>query len=335
MALPPFLQFGDFSMKLNRRDFLATTAACGVGLMAGGRLEASEFSTKLLKAKIAPPSEETLKVWKAASFDGMETTSPAAYLKSEAEAAKDRLMAEKLGMKIHSVLFGWASFNSPNTSVVNGSIEKMEKSLHAAKGYGATTVLLVPCRVSGMAMPEPWEFDIEFDPKTGHVKRVVKGDNSKFADYIEAQNYATDSTKKAVEKLIPVAEKTGVIITLENVWNNLWVKPKLAANFIRSFDSQWVQAYYDIGNHVKYAPSEEWIYELGSLIKKMHVKDFKLKANGQGGKFVDIRDGSVNWPAVRGAIDDIGYNGYMTIEGSGGLSVEEQSRRLDLIIAGK
>ncbi len=322
-------------MTLNRRDFLAASAIAGVGLMAGGRLQAAEYKTKLQKAKIAPPSEATLAAWKEAGFDGMETTSPAAYSKSEADATKDRLIAEKLGMQIHSVLFGWAEFNSPDQGTVNQSIEKVRGALYAAKGYGAETVLVVPCRVGGMPMPQPWEFDIEFCPKTSHVKRVAKGDNAKYEKYIEAQNYATDSTRKAVQQLIPEAEKAGVIIALENVWNNLWVKPDLAANFIRSFDSPSVQAYYDIGNHVKYAPSEEWIYKLGNLIKKIHVKDFKLNPNGQGGKFVDIRDGSVNWPVVRKALDDIGYNGFMTIEGSGGISLEEQSKRLDLIIAGK
>jgi len=65
------------------------------------------------------------------------------------------------------------------------------------------------------------------------------------------------------------------------------------------------------------------------------VKDFKLSENDPGdGKFVNIRDGSVRWPAVRAALDKIGYNGWLTIEG-GDLSTAENSRRLDLIIAGK
>ena len=44
---------------------------------------------------------------------------------------------------------------------------------------------------------------------------------------------------------------------------------------------------------------------------------------------------SIDWPAVRKELDAIGYNGWMTIEGSGGLSLEERSNRLDLIAAGK
>ena len=101
-----------------------------------------------------------------------------------------------------------------------------------------------------------------------------------------------------------------------------------------SFDSPWVKAYFDIGNHVKFAPPQDWIRTLGKLVVKCHVKDFKLSADGNGGDFCDIREGSVDWPAVRKALDEIGYNGWMTIEGSK-LPLDEESKRLDLIIAGK
>jgi hexulose-6-phosphate isomerase len=124
-------------------------------------------------------------------------------------------------------------------------------------------------------------------------------------------------------------------VAVENVWNNLWVDPRLAASFVRSVGSPWVQCYFDIGNHVKYSPPETWLRALGKMIVKIHVKDFKLNPDGHGGKFVDIRDGSVDWPSVRREIDRIGYGGWMTIEGSGGLSLEEKSKRLDLIIGGK
>lgn len=317
---------------LSRRQFIATSAAAGVGMLAAARLDAAPFKTKLKKALIGKPTEQTLSSWKEAGFEGMETN---VWKATPEEAAVGRKIAEKLGMKIHAVMRGWANFNHPEPDRVVEEIASVETALKAAAGYGADAVLLVPCRVGKMPMPEPWEFDIEFDEKTGHVSRVAAGDNAKYEQYIEAQNYATDSSRKAIEKLIPVAEKAGVIIALENVWNNLWVKPKFFANFIKSFDNPWVQCYYDIGNHVKYAMPEEWIRALGKLIVKIHVKDFQLNPDGHGGKFVNIREGSVNWPATRKELDAIGYNGWMTIEGSGRLSLEERNERLDLIIAGK
>ena len=61
-------------------------------------------------------------------------------------------------------------------------------------------------------MPEPWEFKIEFDEKTGHVTRVAEKDNDKYAEYIKAQNKATDTSRIAVEKLIPLAEELKIVI---------------------------------------------------------------------------------------------------------------------------
>jgi len=320
---------------LTRRDFLAVTAAsaaAGTGLLAAAPSPGAEFKTRLYGAMIGKPTESQLKELKAAGFEGIESNDRKA---SPAEAAAARKVAEKLGMQIHSLLFGWANFNSPDTSQVNADVEAVEASLKAAQAYGASAVLLVPCRTGVKPIPQPWDFDIRFDDKTGHVTRVVAGDNSEFKEYIEAQNQATEASRKAVQRLIPVAEKTGVIIALENVWNNLWVKPALFAHFVASFKSPWVQAYFDIGNHVRYAPPEEWLRALGKLIVKLHVKDFTLdRSLPQGGKFVHPRDGSINWPAVRNEIEKIGYSGFMTIE-DGGLSLEEFRKRLDLIIAGK
>ena len=314
---------------LNRRDFLAASAAVGASAMVAGRLEAAEFKTKLHKSLIGTPTEKTLAAWKEAGFEGMEST---AWNVTPEKAAEGRKIAERLGMRIHSVLYGWANFNREDR--FKPDLANVEKALHACAGYGGKNLLLVTCRIGGKP-PEPWEFDIEFDEKTGHIEQVVDGDNAPYADYIKAHDHAVDCSRKAVELLIPTAEKAGVVIALENVWNNLWVKPAIFQNFIASFDSPWVQCYLDIGNHVKYAPPEEWIRTHGKQIVECHVKDFKLNDDGHGGRFCNIREGSVDWPLVREELDELGYNGWMTIEGSGGLSLEERSRRLDLINAGE
>jgi hexulose-6-phosphate isomerase len=291
---------------------------------------------------IGKPTPELLQKLKDAGFDGME--SPHSLTPDEAHAA--RQTAEKLGLRIHSVLRGWMKFNDP--AKVDADVEDVARALKIAQILGGATVLVVPCRIDaytasqvklgkspkGVLIPEAWEFDIEFDEKSGHVQRVAQGDNSPYQPYIEAQNQATDMSREAVRRLIPAAEKTGVIVALENVWNNLWVKPALAKNFIASFDNPWIQSYFDIGNHVKFAPPQEWIHTLGKLIVKCHVKDFLLNADGHGGKFVHPRDGSIHWPAVRQALDDVGYNGWLSIE-DGGLPLDEFDRRLDLIVAGK
>ena len=318
------------SSNLNRRSFLAASAAVAAGLTVAGRTNGAEAKTAYRKALIGDPTEGTLAAWKAAGFHGMECGGWGAPPDA---AGKGRELAEKAGMRLHSVLRGWVNFNQPDR--VAADSESVKTALAATQAYGGDALLLVPCKVGGVAMPEPWEFDIEFDESTGHVTRVAKGDNGPYEAYIKAQNEATDASRRAIEPLISTAEKTGVIIALENVWNNLWVQPALFANFIASFQSPWVQCYFDIGNHVKYAPAEEWIRALGKLVVRCHVKDFKLNNDGHGGNFCDICDGSVNWPAVMQELDKLGKEEmWMTIEGSGGLSLDERSRRLDDIIAG-
>ena len=329
------------SLPFTRRDFIATSTLAAAGMVVGSRLVSSAsadeptFKTTPHKALIGYPNEKTLKSWKEAGIEGMEAAGKKSWQRTPVDAAKDHLMAERLGMRIHSVMYGWAHFNSPDAGTVARDIDDVSTALRVAQGYGADTVLLVPCKVTDVAVPKPWQFDIKFDEKTGTLKQVVAGDNSKYEAYIEAHNRSADASRKAIEKLIPVAQETGVVIAIENVWNNLWVKPDIFANFIRSFNCHWVQAYYDIANHAVYAPPVQWIRTLGRLIVKVHAKDFRVNANGQGGKWVNIRDNGVDWPAIRKELEKIDYNGWMTLEGSGRLPLAEKVKRLDLILEGK
>jgi L-ribulose-5-phosphate 3-epimerase len=318
----------------NRRQFLtAAGVAAGASLLptlSTLAVDPPVLKGKLRKAMIVGKLKATeLQPLKDAGFDGVETTNVC----PDAEATEDRKLIDSIGLRVHSVLRGWMSFNSDNPEKVEETIELTRAALRSAKIYGADAILLVPCRVGGVAVPKPGDFDIEFDEKTGHVSRVVKGDNEPYAHYIREQNRATDTSKAAVEKLIPLAEELKVKIGLENVWNDLWCSPKLYKNFVASFASPWVQAYFDIGNHVKYSPPELWIQTLGKLICKLHVKDFKLTPEGHDGKFVHPRDGSINWPAVRKVLSDIEYDGWATIEDSR-LPLPEFAKRFDLIAAG-
>lgn len=324
---------------LPRRDFVALSAGLSAGLMSAGRAEAADkkpdsgFATQLKKALIvgAAPGYDLLKKLHDAGFDGVEVRST-----SMAKAEKSREAASLAGMKIHSVLRGWAQFNSPNRDAVDKSISVTLEALKAAHAYGADAVLLVPCRIGGMRTPRPWEFLIDFNDKDGHITRLTTGDQSPFTDYIKAHDHATDASREAIKRLIPMAEKLKVVIALENVWNNLWVQPDLFRNFVASFQSPWVKAYFDVANHVKYSRPEKWILTLSDLLVKLHIKEFKLNPDDPRGEgsWQNIREGSVRWPVVRQAIERVGYNGFCTIEG-GNLPPAEHCKRLDLIIAGK
>lgn len=322
--------------KLSRRRFLRdsghvatsfalalTTGSCGVR-----NEQPSQYMGR--KALIVDkPAEHVLSEVRKAGFGGVE-----AGIVTPTEAEQARKVAERVGVRIHSVMRGWAKFNSTDPAELESSLAVTVDALKAAQAYGADSILLVPGRIAGPAMPEPWQFRVEFDQESGYLTSVAEGDNTPFQQYIAEHNRAWDSFRAAVARLIPEAQKRGVVIAVENVWNNLFVDAAHFARFIDSFESPCVKAYFDIGNHVKYSEPQHWISVLGKRIFKCHVKDFKLNNDGRGGRFVNIREGSVNWPIVMQALNDVGYNGWMTIEGSDKLSMQERSSRLELILEG-
>ena len=278
------------------------------------------------------PTDEYCERLRKAGFDGMEVT---LWDTSVTEARQARQMAEKHGLRIHSVMRGWTNFNNPDAEKVAADIKSVETAIRAAAAYGASAVLLVPCRIGGMTMPDAWDFDVDFDPKTLVVKTATAGDNSTYADYIKAQNQATETSRRAVEAIIPVAEKEGVVIALENVWNHLWCTPEFFAAFVKSFNDPWVRTYFDLGNHTKYSRCEEWLKALAGTIAKLHIKDYavsavKGKRGGGPGDWAPVGDGTIDWKNVRKTLEEIRYSGWITVEPTkGNLTETEHSTLLD------
>ena len=109
---------------------------------------------------------------KAAGFEGVE-----GRVIPVPQAAKMREVADKLGMRIHSVLYGWAEFNSPDKARSQRTFD--ESAGRAADGAGLRRRHR-PARALShrrrrprpgaiakgpvLRMPRPWEFQIEFDP---------------------------------------------------------------------------------------------------------------------------------------------------------------------------
>ena len=331
------------SQSISRRRFLGASAAATAGMFAASQAAfttaaiqistSDSFQTKIWKAAICgEPTSAVFEPLVKAGFDGIETTF---WNTTPQKATEARLVAEKHGMRIHSVMRGWAEFNNADDAARQKTIDDTATSIRAAAAYGADTILLVPCRIGGMAMPLPWDFDIDFDPETLVVNKVVAGDNSPYKDYIEAQNRSTKMSIAAINSLIPLAAELGVVIAIENVWNNLWVTPEFLAAFVRSFDNIWVRTYLDLGNHFRYRKTEDWVNACGSSIIKLHCKDFSLdKSNGNGGQFKKLHEGDINWPEVRKALDAVNFNGWMSDE-TGAPADAELARRMDAIIAGK
>ncbi|MBV8878495.1 MAG: sugar phosphate isomerase/epimerase [Planctomycetaceae bacterium] len=324
---------------MNRRQFLATGGAALLGL--AGRtaralpFQAAPFKVKIKKAIIGNPDEASFKRAKDHGFDGVQLHS---WNHKPDDARRARELAEKIGVQIPSLIRAWVPLDSPKADEVDKIVGTIETALLAAEGFGCTNILLVPALSPKVAIPPAHEFDIDMDD-AGIVSRVVKGDNTKYQPYIDAQNRATKSSWEVMKRLTPIAEKTKVVIALENVWNNLWVRPALFKKFIDGHQHPMVRAFFDCANNVKYGiPPETWIRTLGKSVMELHIKEYRLNPDGQSGVWTNLRENGINWPEVRKALDEVGFDGYATIEESGAkpnVPIEEQAKRLDLILDGK
>jgi len=289
--------------KIERRDFLKMTAAAAVApsmLTATIPSAKAQEKKKLYKALIInmlPGNLSDAGKFRLARKCGFEgvEAKPMKDLKAAAEQAK---IAREEGTPIHSLLYGWwPPFTNRDPKVVGKSIEEMENALRCAKVMGAKTVLLVPTRVTE---------DFSYQDA-----------------YKWSQEY--------VGRLIPTAEQTRVIVAVENVWNMFLLSPLEFVRYLDELNSRWIRSYFDVGNVIIYGHAHHWIRTLGKRIVKIHLKDFKRS----GYQWKNLLDGDVNWPQVRKALDEVGYNGYMTAELSGGdeAHLTDIAGRMDRIIA--
>jgi len=302
--------------KMDRRTFLEMTAAASAasamaGLksqtvaaaaqgLAGGGLKKAVYVSML-------PKElgylDKFKLAVEVGFQGVEIGTIA----DAAVAAEIKEAASKAGLKIHGVMNAdhWRyPLSSADPEVVNKSVAGMETSLRNAKLWGADVVLLVP--------------------------GVVNADTG----YKDAW---TRSQKVIKDRILPLAAELKVIIGMEEVWNKFLLSPLEMARYVDEFNSPWVKAYLDVGNMLFYGFPQDWIRTLGPRICRVHVKDFKLDRGKGQFSWTNLGEGDVDWPAVRAALADVKYEGWVTTEISGGDAayLKDVVARLDRIFAGQ
>ena len=232
------------------------------------------------------PAQEALDRVKRAGFDAFEICGgpggPVKLDATEAEMAAIRRHADSIGIGLTSVAsgVGWDySLSSPDPAMREKGKEAIARLLQIAKWLGVDTLLTVP----GAVTP-----DISYDA-------------------------AIENALDAIQGLVPVAERLGVCIAIENVWNKFLLSPVEMRDFIDQFQSPQVGAYFDTGIIVAYGYPEQWIRILGDRIRMVHAKDFRASTGNMDG-FVMLLEGNVNWPAVMAAFREIGYDKALVAE---------------------
>ena len=287
---------------MQRRTFLTASAAAFAASNFAGRLSAADRLPikKAVWWGMLPKDlsiADRFKLGKDTGFEQVEL--PTTEDPKDAEEMKRASEAERL--PIHSVMnqAHWRyPLSADDPQVVKTSMDGMETSLRNAKLWGAETVLLVPAVVDGKV------------------------------SYKEAYT----RSQEQIRKLIPLAGELKVIIAVENVWNKFLLSPLEFARYVDEFKSPWVKAYCDVGNMVLFGYPQDWIRTLGPRIVKLHFKDFAFK--DRNARFVNLRDGEIDWKAIYDALKDVGYKGTATVELSGGdkAYLSDVAQRVDMIL---
>src|SRR5690606_6192715 len=115
---------------------------------------------------------------------------------------------------------------------------------------------------------------------------------------------AWERTSKLIATAVPQATSAGVRICVENVWNKFLLSPREMNAFIDQFESEFVRAYFDVGNVIVNGYAEDWVRTLGHRIARVHFKDYRRNVGSVGG-FCDLLSGDVNWDEVVAALREI------------------------------
>ena len=277
---------------MNRRNFLATSSSL---VVSNHFLSAKELSFKgQIKKAVkfgTKPNEAQMQKLKDLGFDGIEGSAPGLQVEPMKQAC------QKIDLPMHGVVYNkhWkVRLSDPDPKVREESRKGLAQAMKDAKGVGGTSVLLVPGRVKGEK---------------------------------ETHKQVWNRSIEQIRKLIPLAQELQIHILIETVWNGFCYKPEQFRDYIDEIDSPWVQAYYDIGNMQKFAPSHEWIRILGKRILKLDVKDWGSK-NG----FCPLGQGDVNWKEVRNQLEKTEFSGWATREGNDG-GVENTAQLMNELLA--
>lgn len=244
---------------------------------------------------------------KKAGFEGIELAlakdGPLSLSSSDGEILEIKDMARQIGMTICSLATGlyWEYSLTANSAQIREQAKNVVKrQIDAAKLLEVDCILVCPGTVG-----------VDFRPQDV----VPDAENVSFFAGSEVIDYdvAYERSQSALRELAPYAEKKGVIIGIENIWNKFLLSPLEMRDFLDGIGSDFVGAFLDVGNMLLFGYPQHWIKILGKRIKKVHFKDYRRDAKGLAG-FVDLLAGDVDWDLVIDAFEAVGYDGWASAE---------------------
>ncbi|RLE67493.1 MAG: sugar phosphate isomerase/epimerase [Thermoprotei archaeon] len=229
-----------------------------------------------------PALDEAVRIAKDLGYEGVEVVFDDGPLAPQRIDRELRRRILEVGVEVPSVATGvfWKyNLGSPDSYERERAIEYAKMGLDLARDLDARVLLVVP----GVAKPE--------------------------IPYEELYERSRDSLKE----LAKYAEDLGVIIGVENVWNKFLYSPLEFRNFLDDVGSDYVKAYFDVGNVVALGYHEHWTRLLKGRIAMVHVKDFDIEVGSIRG-FRHIGRGSIEWGKVVRLLREADYDDFLIVE---------------------
>lgn len=296
-------------MDENRRNFLkaATLAAAGAGLISAG---CSSSAGKSPSGYSRPTNRIGVSTYSFWQFNGPKENVPIEYcIDKAAEMGFDGIelllvqMASEENSYLQSLkrrafhagldLMGFSThqgFVFPEKEKRDAEIAKTITQIELAYQLGIPTMRLNTGRWRTIE-----SFD-EFMANKG-IEPVLEG-------YTDDQGF--EWVIDAIEQCLPIAEKCGVVLGLENHWG-LGRTAEGVLRIVKAINSPWLQVTSDTGNFL------ERQYE---QLEMMAPQTFLVQAKTYfgGGKWYTL---DIDYNKVAKIFQDAGYKGYISVEFEG------------------
>jgi len=131
-----------------------------------------------------------------------------------------------------------------------------------------------------------------------------------------SEGAAWDMVLDAFDRFVEVADKCEVSLAVEGVWGMLCHDFYTTKFLIEEFDSEWLGVNLDPSHDVLVGNFDSgWIAsQWDTKIRHVHLKD--AVGIAEQGKFLFplLGEGRVDWAGFFRALDDLGYEGFMSVE---------------------
>jgi L-ribulose-5-phosphate 3-epimerase len=228
---------------------------------------------------------------KKATYDGVDVwIAPNGWVQmstTDAELTQLRRTVESAGLVVTNVSseLNWMfPISSSDKRIRDYGIRVVQRQIEAAKLLGCSVILVVP----GLVIPNENYNDV--------YKRSVE----------------------ALQELAPIAGSAKITIGCEpnTCYQRFLLSPREYFHFLDEVASPWVRVFLDTANAHDVGYAEQWILILRNYLTQIHMRDtlYKRGHSDEETTSTCLFLGDNDWPAIRNALDQVGYDGWLIAE---------------------